>query len=144
MIGSLIYLGLVFLSEVIGVTPTWIKKMCGNTKQSAMLAAAKAVQDQQDDKIEMSMMNPAMLTGVADEERAEYERKMKDAAERSELLMEQNNQLANERMKMKHLAAAGKNGAKSRKKKGGRSKSKTKNEFAPRHARTISVGSNAE
>ena len=144
MIGSLIYLGLVFLSEVMGVTPTWLKKICGNTKQNAMLAAAKAVQDQQDDKIEMSMMNPAMLTGVADEERAEYERKMSDAAAHSQLLMEQNNQLANERMKMKHMAAAGKNSTKSRKKKGGRSKSKTKNEFAPRHARTASVGSNAE
>ena len=134
---SMVYLGMVFASEVFGFTPKWMKKLCGGEKTSALMSAADTIQNQKDDHVEMSMMNPAMMSGIADEERQEFEAKMRAAEEHSSKLSEQNQALAAERAKMKHLAASGRNNV-IKKRKGGRGKSKSKNEFEARRVRSAS------
>merc|ERR1711865_1277341 len=137
VIGSLIYLAVVFASEVLGFTPKWVKKACGGGKKTALMSAADTIQNQKDDHVEMAMMNPAMMNSIAEGEREEFEMKMAAAEEHANALSQQNKLLAADRMKMKHLASSGKNSIKKRK-KGRTNKSKTKNEFAQQRARSNS------
>jgi len=116
VIGSLIYLAVVFASEVLGFTPKWVKKACGGGKKTALMSAADTIQNQKDDHVEMAMMNPAMMNSIAEGEREEFEMKMAAAEEHANALSQQNKLLAADRMKMKHLASSGKNSIKKRKK----------------------------
>jgi hypothetical protein len=132
VISSLVYLVLVFMSEVAGYTPIWLKKCCKSGKGNALIKAADSIQNSKDDQIEMNMMNPAMMDGLAAEERTAFEQKMKEAEEHAALLRSENASLANERKKMKMLHGRGVALNKKVKKKG-RSKRK-KAEFAQKQS----------
>lgn len=59
VIGSLFYLVLVTLSEVIGYTPKCLQKIFADKKNHALLSAAETIQDNEDNQIEMQFVNPA-------------------------------------------------------------------------------------
>ena len=58
---SLIYIFVVVLNELTGWTPPCLS-MCSKNKEDAVLSAAKTIQNQKDDHIEMSIVNPSMVS----------------------------------------------------------------------------------
>lgn len=60
---SFVYLAIVMLNEITGYTPKCLKStsFCKKNKENAMMSAANTIQNQRDDQIEMSMLNPAMV-----------------------------------------------------------------------------------
>ena len=61
VMSSLLYVLIVVLNELTGWTPPCLHK-CHKNKEDAMLSAAKTIQNQKDDHIEMSIVNPTMIS----------------------------------------------------------------------------------
>ena len=62
VMSSFSYLAIVMANEITGYTPKWLLK-CFRPRQSALLSAANTIQNQKDDQIEMSVLNPTMVQG---------------------------------------------------------------------------------
>jgi hypothetical protein len=62
VMSSFLYLAIVMANEITGYTPKWLLK-CFRPRQSALLSAANTIQNQKDDQIEMSVLNPTMVQG---------------------------------------------------------------------------------
>jgi hypothetical protein len=60
VMSSFSYLAIVMANEITGYTPKWLLK-CFRPRQSALLSAANTIQNQKDDQIEMSVLNPTMV-----------------------------------------------------------------------------------
>jgi len=58
---SFVYLAIVITNEITGYTPACLRRACRN-KQSALMSAASTIQDHKDDHIEMSIVNPVMIS----------------------------------------------------------------------------------
>ena len=57
---SFVYLFIVMLNEMTGYTPPCLQN-CGKDKQNVLMSAADTIQNQQDDQIEMSVLNPSLI-----------------------------------------------------------------------------------
>merc|ERR1712072_1585538 len=130
--GSLLYLVLVFMSEVIGYTPSCLQKIFADKKNHALLSAAETIEDQQDNEVEMTIVNPA--ASVAQVNSA---RELKDLQDKNLELSQMNDTLATARLKASKQNNQLK---KSKKKKKGRIKKK-RNEFG---AKQTSFGDDIE
>jgi hypothetical protein len=127
---SLLYILIVVLNELTGWTPPCIHA-CHKNKEDAMLSAAKTIQQQKDDHIEMSIVNPAMISEMGPQERAMFEQQMADQQKRTKLAEDEKNALLLERRKLKGMVAAQKRGnAKSGGKNRGARGKKAKKDFA--------------
>merc|ERR1711998_818214 len=107
----------------------------------ALLSAANTIQNQKDDQIEMSVLNPTMVQDMNPEERGKYEKKMMEQAEAHKHATEQNKLIMEEHRKLKNLMAAQKNLGKThigKKKRGVRGKKK-KTQFEARLKDDVSV-----
>merc|ERR1712072_139031 len=126
---SLLYILVVVLNELTGWTPPCIHQ-CHKNKDDAMLSAAKTIQQQKDDHIEMSIVNPTMISDMGPQERALFEQQMADQQKKTQLMEKEKNALLLERRKLKGMVAAQKRGkAKSGGNRGNRGK-KAKKDFA--------------
>jgi hypothetical protein len=127
---SLLYILIVVLNELTGWTPPCIHA-CHKNKEDAMLSAANTIQQQKDDHIEMSIVNPAMISEMGPQERALFEQQMADQQKRTKLAEDEKNALLLERRKLKGMVAAQKRGnAKSGGKNRGARAKKAKKDFA--------------
>jgi hypothetical protein len=127
---SFVYLALVMINEVTGYTPAYLRHACKN-KQNALLSAADTIQDQKDDHVEMSILNPARFNGLQDNERAKLEAEMKRTEEEARVLKSENAALAADRLRMRQLHAQGRGAVNLKKKKGRKNRKKNATEFGP-------------
>ena len=58
---SFVYLAIVMMNETTGYTPACLRRACKN-KQNALMSAADTIQEHKDDHIEMSIVNPSMVS----------------------------------------------------------------------------------
>jgi hypothetical protein len=127
---SLLYIFIVVLNELTGWTPPCLHK-CHKNKEDAMLSAAKTIQQQKDDHIEMSIVNPSMISEMGPQDRALFEQQMADQEKRTKLAEAEKNALLLERRKLKGMVAAQKRG---KTKTGGKNRTgrgkKAKKDFA--------------
>jgi len=124
---SFMYLFVVILNEITGYTPICLRS-CHKNKENAIMSAAKTIQNQKDDHVEMNIVNPAMVGGMSPGERREFEQKMADSKRKAQKAEDEKNALLLERRKLKGLVAAQKrNKTKTSKRSGGK---KFKKDFA--------------
>jgi len=139
VIGSLCYLLLVMLSEVIGFTPGWVKRACTNKKQHALMSAADTIQNHKDEAIEMNMINPSMANGMDKSAQKQLEDRMMLAEKEAAELREDRTRLQEERRKLKALATYHKSGSFRKPKK---TKKANKTEFNQQRAGSGSASKN--
>ena len=126
VIASLLYLVIVFMSEVLGYTPPCLQRLFADKKNHALLSAAETIQDQEDNQIEMQIVNPAASAAqVADAQQ------LKDLQEKLTHQEQVNDSLAAARLKQnRDMSKNSKINLKKNKKKGrGKGKGKGKKDF---------------
>ena len=135
---SFVYLGIVMANEITGWTPDSLRK-CFKNKRNALMSAAETIQEQKDDQIEMSMINPSLVgdAGMGDAERARLKQEIAHQEEQRKIMDRQAAALAQERRKFAGLVAAQKTKGSMAGKRRGRGRGKLKKtEFgAPRSDR---------
>ena len=136
VIGSLLYLVLVFMSEVIGYTPSCLQKIFADKKNHALLSAAEAIEDQQDNEVEMTIVNPA--ASVAQVNSA---KELKNLQDKNLELSQMNDTLAAERSKLSKQNNQTKKSERKKLKKGRTRAKKKRNEFG---AKQTSFGDDSE
>ena len=107
---SFVYLGIVMANEITGWTPGSLQK-CFKNKQNALMSAAETIQEQKDDQIEMSMINPSLVgdAGMGDAERTRFKQEIARQEEQRKIMNRQAAALAQERRKFAGIVAAKKN-----------------------------------
>jgi hypothetical protein len=128
VIVSFDYILTVCLNEIFGWQPPCFYK-CRKSKEDAILSAAKTIQQQKDDHIEMSMVNPSMVSDMGPQERALFEQQMADQQKKTQMIENEKNALLLERRKLKGLVSAQKRN-KDKGSRKGRGKKKKKKDFA--------------
>jgi hypothetical protein len=128
VIVSFDYILTVCLNEIFGWQPPCFYK-CRKSKEDAILSAAKTIQQQKDDHIEMSMVNPSMVSDMGPQERALFEQQMADQQKKTQMIENEKNALLLERRKLKGLVSAQKRN-KDKGSRKGRGKKNKKKDFA--------------
>jgi hypothetical protein len=100
VIGSLVYLVLVIMSEVVGYTPKCLLKMFRG-KSDVLLQAADKIQEEQDNHVELQLMNPLQKRKDirAGQDLLESEAKVKELENRMQEQANMMSQLAEARKK---------------------------------------------
>ena len=126
VLASFVYLAIVMANEITGYTPQCLRKCC-QKKENAMLSAADTIQNHKDDHIEMSVLNPAMITSMKEEERAEVAVQMAENAEQRKKMEIETIAMVQARRKLEGMVASQKNSGGNGKKRGrGRKGAKNK------------------
>jgi len=123
---SLIYIWTVVCNEIFGWTPFCIHSCRKEQKENSILSAAKTIQQQKDDHIEMSVINPSMINGMDTQERALFEQEINNQKKKTELIQNEKNALLLERRKLKGMVAAQKRNEAMHMKRGKNKKNKKK------------------
>jgi len=120
---SFVYLAVVMANEMTGYTPECIRKCCAS-KKNAMMSAADTIQNQKDDNIEMSVLNPSLM-----HERSQQNKQQNiENEEQRQIMEEQKNQLQKQQLQLNGMKqkAAQKSSGRGKKKRGGKNKNKKK------------------
>lgn len=115
LIGSLIYYFIVFLAEVVGHVPHWVRKLCAGKKSHTMKHLAEKQNSQhEDDDIEMSPIgnrsfgNPLQALEEAKQKTAEANQRAIEAEKNHTESIEQQAHLVNQMKRLKKESAHGK------------------------------------